>query len=107
MDPNRSPEEDRVSHIGTCWARILVTRGKEEYSYTFYGRLSLEENYVHAIKSRNCAVDDDHERRLLGIVGKHLQGSQRLSFRALLLGLRDWHFPGLACSRLHDGKYRE
>src|SRR5260370_17501150 len=101
MDPNRSPEEDRVSHIETCWARILVTRGKEEYSYTFSGRLSLEENYVHAIKSRNCAVNDDHERRLLGLEGKHLPRRQKVSFRAFLLVLRDCHFPRTLSPPLH------
>jgi hypothetical protein len=31
-----------------------------------------EKLIVYAIKSWGCAVDDDHERRLLGVVGQYL-----------------------------------
>src|SRR6266567_5657885 len=61
---------------------------------------------VHAAESDNRAVDDDHQRRLLGFLGKHIQGCQELSFRTLLLGLRGWHFFDLTDPRLHHGKQR-
>jgi hypothetical protein len=79
-----------------------VTRDEEEYSYT----LSKGDYDVYAPESIDCVVDDDHQRHLLGVVGQHLQGRQELSFRAFLLGLRDWHLSDFSDSRLYHGEQR-
>ena len=54
--------------------------------------------YVHAFELCSRDADDGHERRVLGLVGQHLQAHQGLPVRALLLGLRRRHRPGVARS---------
>src|SRR5580700_2598806 len=66
---------------------------------------TLRRKDVHASQSRRCAVDDDYERHLLGLLGQHLQGCEELSLRAVLLGLRHRHSPDLADFRLHPGQH--
>jgi hypothetical protein len=53
--------------------QILVAESKQEYSYSFFSQAAPQgETIVHAIESDRCAADDDHERCLLGLLGKHL-----------------------------------
>jgi hypothetical protein len=33
---------------------------------------AIEENHVHTFEFGGCAVDDDHERGLLGFMGQHV-----------------------------------
>src|SRR5713101_8224618 len=53
-------------------------------------RFLCKENqpYVCPSQFRSRPVDDDHQRRLLGLLGQHLQRRQDVSLRAVLLGLR-------------------
>src|SRR5258708_857177 len=60
-----------------------LTCGAMQRSVQF--TLSKGEHDVHATKSDDCVVDDDHQRHLLGFLGQHLQGCQELPLRAFLL----------------------
>jgi hypothetical protein len=53
-------------------ANRLVTQTKEEYSYTFSASSTEGEPIVYAIKSDRCAAHDDHERRVLGLMGQYI-----------------------------------
>ena len=50
-----------------------MTFTKQEYSSQFpFLTTSGGEPIVHTVESEHCAVDDDHERHLLGFLGKYL-----------------------------------
>src|SRR5260370_19205340 len=77
------------------------TQGKYTQKRRPPSKESLRRSDVHTPQSDDCTLHDDYERHLLGLLGQHLQGCQKLSLRIVLLGLRHRHFSGVADPRAH------